>query len=549
MTLSPISEDQKELLSRLTAFFKARFQSLEIMLLPCASAVAHTLRTAELRFLRDEGLSILDQRPDFVWIHTRQFQDTLKHALFRLHEYTAHGGSVATTTVNHFTQAANLLKLSWDYSRIEDSLTSCRIGDAVLREGPANTFRCEYLDPSALARMSHRAPVRESEGIVGIKARMSLRPQADVAVALDLVSASVRSLGPLTFYYYRGPDILDALEPMADRLVSSLESSLPKSCSIGPYTLNDFWTFWRHLFALTLRQGATAVAVLHDPSLECLPLNTPLVEMDKDQLVSHISKRSGLPQGIVDSLVKDLSYDSSIPFTDIMLQPIIPSGDRLLISPSILGSSGAERNLVALWNKLPERKRAYDSLSGHKERLLLPPTESLLQSAGFEVRTRIDIPGITDADLVAWRRDEGVFLIIQAKSLLGPDSVYEVHLHDAQLQEGVVQAEKVMTWAAANPAEFVKCCRCDAVPINGLVSCVLSSPGGPMYIPFHPSIPILSVTDFRDVLLKHRATTVARLHTQLLKKERPALRPLDTSEVAIEVPPYTFIKVAYTPPA
>jgi hypothetical protein len=547
MRLAPKTPAQAALLARIDEFFEAEFARQAIMAFPLEAALAHTLRVAELKVLFTGQHAALADRPDILWPSRRLSQDSLRHAVYRLFRHATPGGAPTSTYEREMEAAVGLLRYAEKFCTVDDSLTTCRLGLAEIREDPANTFRFEMTDPEAAARLEARQPQRERGNVAAMSARASKPPGPAHANLGILARERVATLGPYSFYYYRDRELLDAGLALAIDEVQQLPALLPRGWSIGPYTLDDFWRLWASLCNLTTVHQVATIVVTAQTAPGYLPVNTPLLECPSTYLVSLIAARSGIAEPIVGAILHDLTYDPNVRFTDIMFQPLIPAGDRVLVLPSIIEGSNAERNLVALWNKIPERKATYDRLSLEKEAIFLREIEAFLRAARIEVRLRVVIPNVTDADLVAWRPGENSFLVVQAKWLYGPDSVLEVYTHDSQLQEGVAQAEGVIAWARGNPGEFRK--RCGLPERNGqrdgYLGVVVSRVGGATCYAGSATVPIVELDEVASLLTRNPATSTQQLHADLLAAVATRAHEPISTEVVIEFPPFAFVKTAY----
>ena len=126
------------------------------------TALAHSLRTAELKTLLTQEHAYESGNLNLLWPALRLSQDSLRHLVFQLHQHTTGGGIPRPTGTEEMAAAAQLLSLCERYTRIEDGLTLCRLGLGEILEGPANTFRVKMLDVEAERRLASRFPGREA---------------------------------------------------------------------------------------------------------------------------------------------------------------------------------------------------------------------------------------------------------------------------------------------------------------------------------------------------------------------------------------------------
>jgi len=438
---------------------------------------------------------------------------------------------------------AQLLSLCERYSIIEDSLALCRLELGELREGPPNIFRVQMNNAEAEKRLATRFPSRESTKIRAMGRPPTAGDDPEIIRLFADIRDRISPLGEGTFTFYRPAVLAEALS-VADRTISMLDRTLPTDWSIGPYTLEQFWRFWAVLSGLTMSQRMAATAVIAFLAPACAPLNTPLVEMSPASLIAQVSAISGLTEKVAASIVSDLTYDPQLKGTDIMFQPLVVAGDRCVVMPSIIEGSNAERNLIALWNKKPDRKSVYDTLSPKKEALFLTELSQMFREEHLHVKPRVKIGDLTDADLVVWCMRERMCLIIQAKWLYGPDSILEVLSHDRQLQAGAEQARVALDWVASHPEDFLRRCEMTPGPINGVFACVISKVGAPTCYAFSADIPIVDIREFEAAL--HRPTRIPDIHRRLLKGVSGVALLGPAEEFEIDVPPIKFVKLGYS---
>lgn len=151
----------------------------------------------------------------------------------------------------------------------------------------------------------------------------------------------------------------------------------------------------------------------------------------RHQFIDALSRATGTLPNVVDAIVQRLTFGTGIKEPDVILQPLICTGDVVAWSPRIIMSSKSRRNLL----KVFARSSAIDSnlvataiapLGEAMARRL----EAKLKKYGYitavsrEIRDA-DLMG--EVDVVGWRSNSpNQLLLIECKGMIPPDEINEV---------------------------------------------------------------------------------------------------------------------------
>ena len=219
---------------------------------------------------------------------------------------------------------------------------------------------------------------------------------------------------------------------------------LPANWQFSRYSMGDFQRFAQVLRSLCLIH---AFAGLHAARLGVWDVGNPdsLILMRKQELHNRFIRYTGLPDGIVNSLIEDLTYGASgIHHPDPALQPIIPLTSAIYaIPPHFILSSSMERNFAVLINRIPREKTAYSRLSSEREKLTRNRIIDELTKSRNRIRTwHGRVPGWgkgSEVDLFLAENSSKSCLFLELKSFIAPAEVQEVCNRSEEIKRGIEQ--------------------------------------------------------------------------------------------------------------
>ncbi len=236
---------------------------------------------------------------------------------------------------------------------------------------------------------------------------------------------------------------IDALEPILKQ-----KFVLPGEWKFFDYSISDF----RKVFAAT-----TALAFLqYSARFLAVQLGCPdrgfagsLMIARKYELLSRLIRYTGLKREIVKSILYDLTLGSNdIPphQADPTQQPFIPLNENsYAIMPQLWINNAAERNFVALLNRVPTKKRQYLSLVGLKEDIMRQRLEKGIAERQWRtwsgtVRASRELP---DIDLAVIDDDEKTCLLLELKWFIDPAEPRELVEKSEEVSKGISQLLKL----------------------------------------------------------------------------------------------------------
>jgi len=228
-----------------------------------------------------------------------------------------------------------------------------------------------------------------------------------------------------------------------------MEFSLPGKWQFGNYTLDQFRTFWKSLLAAAIPHSFAHMLGDDAADTKGFMTGSVILQLSVEQLEA-ITNMFPLPIVVRRSIISEITYDPTAEYWDPIWQPIFRINENnILISPSLLLGSSAERNLIALLNKKPKTRELYHRVSLEKETEQLSEIETLFTKNRFLVKERVQVKRkdgnrLSDADLLIFDLEEDSAMVIQAKWLLRPDFVTEVVARDDEMLKSLSVTTEVV---------------------------------------------------------------------------------------------------------
>ncbi|HEY0377242.1 MAG TPA: hypothetical protein VGC87_09815 [Pyrinomonadaceae bacterium] len=232
----------------------------------------------------------------------------------------------------------------------------------------------------------------------------------------------------------------------ADYLRSKLNKRflLPAEWKFSRYSLSDFKQIYDSIVALAYiqyiaRTKAAALGCVGLGFANCLFLPT------KEELLNRVARYTDLPRQVITYVLYDLTLGShNIPPErgDPALQPLIAlNEERYAVAPFLWIHNAAERNFIALMNKIPQEKSIYSRLVQQKEDLMRERINANLPNKDWRtwsgrVAGRSDLP---DIDLALIDDSEKVCILIELKWFLDPAEAKEVVEKSEEIAKGISQ--------------------------------------------------------------------------------------------------------------
>jgi hypothetical protein len=223
--------------------------------------------------------------------------------------------------------------------------------------------------------------------------------------------------------------------------------TLPESWRFSRYTLREFRLVYLAMFALTAIRHRARLAAAEGGCVG-LGLDDAVIVTPGDDLISRVTRYTGLSAQPVMAVLDDLTYGNRQRNPDPALQPLIQlSRSDYAVSPFLWLHSAPERNLCALLNRIPEERAIYSRLKDEKEGLMQCLIKAVAEEKGFRT-VKGNIPGrgdLGDIDLAIISDIEKACLLLELKWFIAPAEVREIIDRRGELQKGIAQVQKLVT--------------------------------------------------------------------------------------------------------
>jgi len=235
---------------------------------------------------------------------------------------------------------------------------------------------------------------------------------------------------------------MEQLEPLVKQ-----KFTLPDTWALSGYTLFDFKQVFHAISTLAYIQFA---ARLLAAQRGCVGLGfaNALFLSGKDELINRVGRYTGLSHQVVSDIVYDLtlgSNDISPDRADPALQPLILlNEDKYAVAPHLWINNAAERNYIALINKIPTKKQIYLSLVQQKEELMRERVVSVINNSNWQTLFgRVPgAPNLPDIDLAIIDHVEKSCLLIELKWFIDPAEARELLEKGQEITKGISQLLK-----------------------------------------------------------------------------------------------------------
>ena len=224
--------------------------------------------------------------------------------------------------------------------------------------------------------------------------------------------------------------------------------SLPSDWQFTRYTLGDF----RKVF-----EAISAIAFIHTQARrmafdrECLGYDDSIYAPTCHELLNRVVRYSRVSESVVRSIFDDLTYaNKDISHPDPALQPLIKLNPEVYgIMPHLWFCCSAERNLMALFNKLSSEKAIYAKLVDQKEELMRGRFFSGVSDKGFRLICG-NVSGLPDIDLAIIMDDEKACLLLELKWFIDPAEPREIMEKSEEIAKGISQVRQLKQAFANN---------------------------------------------------------------------------------------------------
>ncbi len=217
--------------------------------------------------------------------------------------------------------------------------------------------------------------------------------------------------------------------------------TLPLDWQFPRYTLGQFLEAFLALAAIATVHHLGRVRLAR--GLGDLPPMLPIRLMPRDELFHRVARYSGIDEQRTNEIIRDLTYGERQQMKpDPALQPLVPLNQELVaLTPVLFMTSNAERNFIALMNRIPEEKGIYARLTESKEQMMRDAILEQLRDKGWRAwHGRVPGPHtLPDVDLAFIDDEEKACIVTEMKWLLEPAEPGEIVHRFDEIKRGVQQ--------------------------------------------------------------------------------------------------------------
>lgn len=286
---------------------------------------------------------------------------------------------------------------------------------------------------------------------------------SDLAAApsVFLKDVKIRAVGAGKVMYDFPTSVFDRIADDQRQMQSPLWE-LDGKWNLGDYTISQFREFWVALITLCwIHHWVCVSSSIVGGSIVGGALDSVIMLARRKRWVNYLTKYSGLDVDIVEPILEDLIYETSLYESgqkqpDVTYQPFFRlDTDLLVLSNWLVLLSNAERNM---WDLVSiKRPEIHSGLRNEKGRLWLAELKPLLKSYGLDPYGPIKFSfgsKSSDLDLLVFDHTAKFGLGCQLKWLTTPDRIRDVKYTEHELEKGLTQAELSLRWLNSLPVEL-----------------------------------------------------------------------------------------------
>jgi hypothetical protein len=342
-----------------------------------------------------------------------------------------------------YAEARELFEFCYAYEQVDFSFKLADKGQFqifVSNRQPRITFA--YADKSAdIAETALRG--RELE-IVFTRERLGvdLKAQRQILGTLTEAMRSHVTCQNGRCEYTCSADEIQIMRKLGAEMVKSFPAEMEAAASVDGITFGQLRLFWGALLALS-NTHFMAHQLASRGDVSRWPFETMVLRKERRAFVEIISQITEMPGDVVGAIIGWHVYDPRISDRCPILQPFLPLGkDDLCLPLLFVSGNNMERNFFKLMNRHPALRRFARAVEDRKESVALAELALVFPKPKYKTRDCVKIPGITDADLLAYEAESGFLFVLQHKWLAPPETAEESWANDAKLAAGVAQAIK-----------------------------------------------------------------------------------------------------------
>ncbi len=433
----------------------------------------------------------------------RRLVESSSHAIPAIYERCPdREGEKPTIDRAVFEEARSLYDFGHNLSQVEYCFELAERGQYeffVAQRDPRITFRYAS-ETSDLADTRSRAM-----DVLSLHQPHAVEPaQVSAGTIIEELKTLVPATYPARCEYQYSDRLHQIVNPYSRaKLTRTNALDIPHDVAVGPLAMHDLQGFWAAIMGIVdVHTAAHCIAANGD--LRRLAIDTVVLCQAEHDFAGLISKISGLPSAAVELVMGWYTYRSDAAKDSPILQPFLPLSGGLLCLPSpFVNGNSFERNFRKLMHNHPKLRPFSNSIESCLEDIALNSLSEIFSEPRFRVQICVQIPGLTDVDLLVFDLVTGFTLIIQHKWLLAPDTLRESASNDEKLANGVSQAVKSRDFLRQNASFLVRKLGLPSdQQIRGIEAVVVCRGAEPTGFLESTAVPVINETAFRNLQTK-----------------------------------------------
>lgn len=427
-------------------------KSLDIFKHPRNEIILHTLRGFE-DMSRFGAAATLSLGTTTLNISINRNLDCLDTAIKWIYECTEEQNKFTDYKLNGdlYILAGKMLMQAGKYRDVVDSFTLWSRGRQLLEINEENKILM-FKFPKKGTNVEASDFIFMDEGKNSfLETSNALKNQQQMANAMKRLPSKVKvENGQVT--YEIDPDIWKGFEAISLMQIDNM-SELPEDWEFRKFSLREFKCIWNVLLTKSLIHSAACFI----SGAEGAGLESILMVSDINELSAEVATLSELPEDKVRSILDFITYNPNKKTIDIVWQPLISlDKDVRVISPHLIITSSAERNLITLINQIDQP--SYSRISSTKEGYMASGLKERFCSINSNVLISTGRPlpdPLPDMDFVLYDPKTKFLFVSELKWLISTDSIKEVCARDIDLAKGISQAELISAYVKENISDVL----------------------------------------------------------------------------------------------
>jgi hypothetical protein len=249
------------------------------------------------------------------------------------------------------------------------------------------------------------------------------------------------------FRYEPSNALIDALRPKyQERLDENFRR--PDSFQLSGYSLGEFKALYIAL--LILCSIHEYICYPFDKPGQPIPISSLVMVKSRPQWVAALSRISGVPKGLCEAMVSDLTMDAAAnPGATVCINPFVPLDDfNLAVAPQFPLASAVDDNIIRFFSYKYDAMFSAQNID-KEDAMRLRLREA---TAKFWVDHSIDLPDKSgEIDVLLADEASSTVVLAELKWVRKPNRSVEQIARDEEIAKGVQQLQTVRDYARTHP--------------------------------------------------------------------------------------------------